>query len=354
MGAACSGDGTQDNVAKKANQVQEAISAVNEDKHNAFKILLLGTGECGKSTILRQLQILYSDGFTKKNRLEFKDAIAMNALESIQSLLHKCMVVGADSPFAVPDSEKESAEQLVTSAWMFGEGPELGAMIIKFWEMEWVHRCFLEGDVILLDSAKYFLDKTAEIFTEDYVPEDQDILQMRQQTRGITCKHFMMDTMSVKMYDVGGQRGMRQHWIDCFSDVGAIMFIASLAEYDQFLMEDSSVNRLNETLDVFESLINLRKFRKCPVFLFLNKEDIFKEKVVRIDIKKYHSKYKGGLNYDEGLKFIGEEFAARKKGKDSGLYKHVTTATNTESVQFVWKAVKSVILQRKMVRGGLL
>jgi guanine nucleotide-binding protein G(q) subunit alpha len=37
-----------------------------------FKILLLGTGEAGKSTFLRQMRILHGEGFSEAHRLDHK------------------------------------------------------------------------------------------------------------------------------------------------------------------------------------------------------------------------------------------------------------------------------------------
>jgi len=41
------------------------------------------------------------------------------------------------------------------------------------------------------------------------------------------------------MYDVGGQRYFRKKWLATFEDVDAIVFVASLSEYDQMLVEDA-------------------------------------------------------------------------------------------------------------------
>ena len=43
-----------------------------------------------------------------------------------------------------------------------------------------------------------------------------------------------------RMIDVGGQRSDRRKWLQCFSDINSIIFIASLTEYDLVLAEDNS------------------------------------------------------------------------------------------------------------------
>ena len=44
------------------------------------------------------------------------------------------------------------------------------------------------------------------------------------------------------IYDVGGSRSVRQHWIPYFDDVQAIIFLAPLA-FNLVLDEDPKVNR---------------------------------------------------------------------------------------------------------------
>ena len=61
-----------------------------------------------------------------------------------------------------------------------------------------------------------------------------------------------------RFVDVGGQRTQRQKWHQCFSDVTAILFLASSSEYDEYLREDWSINRLDESCKVFETLINYK------------------------------------------------------------------------------------------------
>ena len=55
-----------------------------------------------------------------------------------------------------------------------------------------------------------------------------------------------------RLVDVGGQRSERRKWIHCFEDVSSIIFIASLAEYNLSLVEDSAVNRLGNKEQILE------------------------------------------------------------------------------------------------------
>ena len=56
------------------------------DSNKALKVLLLGSGESGKSTILQQLKILHQNGFTNEELLEYKPFIFDNIIEL--SLIH--------------------------------------------------------------------------------------------------------------------------------------------------------------------------------------------------------------------------------------------------------------------------
>lgn len=82
------------------------------------------------------------------------------------------------------------------------------------------------------------------------------------------------------MYDVGGQRSQRKKWVYCFEDVRAVLFVVALSGYDMTLLEDATVNRLEESLNLFEQIVNNRWFKEASFVLFLNKLDLFREKIM--------------------------------------------------------------------------
>ena len=92
--------------------------------------------------------------------------------------------------------------------------------------------------------------------------------------------------------DVGGQRTHRQKWFQCFDSVSSIFFIASTSEYDQVLMEDIRTNRVQESRNVFDTIINNKIFEKIAVILFLNKVDLLERKVSKSNIQDYFPEFK--------------------------------------------------------------
>jgi GTPase SAR1 family protein len=96
-----------------------------------------------------------------------------------------------------------------------------------------------------------------------------------------------------RFIDVGGQRAERRKWIHCFDDVVAVIFFASLSEYDQTLAEAIDTNRMSESISLFKQLLALKFFESTPVILFLNKYDLFEEKIKRVPLTVMYPQYKG-------------------------------------------------------------
>lgn len=125
------------------------------------------------------------------------------------------------------------------------------------------------------------------------MPNDQDVLRSRVKTTGITETTFIIQDLTYRMFDVGGQRSERKKWIHCFENVTTILFLVAISEYDQLLFEDETVNRMQEALTLFDSICNSRWFVKTSIILFLNKIDRFKEKLPVSPMQNYFPDYEG-------------------------------------------------------------
>jgi hypothetical protein len=58
------------------------------------------------------------------------------------------------------------------------------------------------------------------------------------------------------------------------------------------LEDDESVNRMHESLTLFGDIINNRWFQNTSIILFLNKKDLFAEKIKRVDLRCCFPDYK--------------------------------------------------------------
>ena len=85
--------------------------------------------------------------------------------------------------------------------------------------------------------------------------------------------------VSFHITDVGGQRDLRKKWIQCFSDLTVIIYVVDMSAFNENLDEDPSINRLNEALSVFKDIWLNRYLSNVSVILFLNKYDLFADKI---------------------------------------------------------------------------
>ena len=259
--------------------IEKETKLEEQQQRKRIKLLLLGTGESGKSTIFKQIKIIYGEnqGYTTDERTQSKVVIYDNILVNLKALLRKCEthinVSSANQPFvakvlALPEGENANIDV------------EVGEMIQKLWADPGVQATWkLRAEFQVQDALKYYCADISRIMAADYLPNNQDILRARVRTSGIVEEHYNIDGVSFVMYDVGGQRNERKKWIHCFDGVTAVIFVAAINEYNQVLYEDARMNRMDEAVILFDEICNSRWFKNIGMILFLNKRDLFREKL---------------------------------------------------------------------------
>lgn len=202
--------------------------------------------------------------------------------------------------------------------------------------------------VNVIDSHKEYLNDIPRIASPDYKPSTQDVLIARVRTTQVVMEKYRIDGIDFEMYDVGGQRSERRKWIDCFDQVTAVIFVAALSEYDQTLAEAKRTNRMVEALELFRSVCNNRAFSNTSIMLFLNKKDIFAEKIMYSDIaaQRPFCDYAGPTkDFDHGVLYFIQKFKdclIDDEFNDSFI--HVTCATDTNNMEFVLDSTRTIIM----------
>jgi guanine nucleotide-binding protein subunit alpha len=190
---------------KRSNAIDHKIRKENLKNNNRVKILLLGPGESGKSTIFKQMKIIQAKGgFTHDETMAFVQVVHSNCLSQMKLLLTGIFQskISLESPEA-----NEMAVQILNYD---NFSPELARWIKILWQ----------------DPA-----------VQQFYRSKQNLIQLNDSAAYVV--------------DVGGQRSERRKWMHCFSNVHAILFVASLSCYDQNLREDIYQNSMIETLLLF-------------------------------------------------------------------------------------------------------
>ncbi|EDQ85799.1 uncharacterized protein MONBRDRAFT_34038 [Monosiga brevicollis MX1] len=318
------------------------------------KLLLLGTGECGKSTVLKQLRILHGHGFSEQERRGLRLLVHQNLMMSMAAILEALWRKGHLSQ---ADIEAEAKKFVLDYRSNRLQRAPMDLMR-KLWADDVVQATMLLGHTFQLpDNTKYMFEQLDRIADPDYVPTVQDVLHTRFATTGIIEYHFQTPEARLVVIDVGGQRSQRRKWIQCFDDVSSVIFITSISEYDQVLAEDHRTNRMAESINLFRALIQEPSFRNSSIIVFLNKRDLLEAKLQagQTRIRDFFPRYSGDeQNVDEVIAFFREEFILIAAQANRQIFVHVTCATDTELFAKVFNDTRTTIVRQHLQRYDLL
>ncbi|XP_030557920.1 G protein alpha q subunit isoform X2 [Drosophila novamexicana] len=332
---------------KRINQeIEKQLRRDKRDARRELKLLLLGTGESGKSTFIKQMRIIHGSGYSDDDKRGYIKLVFQNIFMAMQSMIKAMDMLkisyGVGEHNALADLVMSIDYETVTTF----EDPYLNA-IKTLWSDVGIQECYdRRREYQLTDSAKYYLMDLDRVAQPDYLPTEQDILRVRVPTTGIIEYPFDLEEIRFRMVDVGGQRSERRKWIHCFENVTSIIFLVALSEYDQILFESDNENRMEESKALFRTIITYPWFQNSSVILFLNKKDLLEEKIMYSHLVDYFPEYDGPQrDAIAAREFILRMFVDLNPDSEKIIYSHFTCATDTRNCSLVFAAVKDTILR---------
>lgn len=355
MGACMSSNSEESEQKKRSQAIDKTLEEDSKRLRRECKILLLGSGESGKSTIVKQMKIIHLKGYSEEELYHYRPTVFKNLLECA-----KAVVTAMENFDIYPQNEENQAYCDYLRNYQLNSYPQVtidhkvGIAVQSVWSDPCIKQLMdRQTEFYLMDSAEYFFQEVLRICNPQYLPDEMDVLRARTKTTGIYETRFQMGQLSIHMFDVGGQRSERKKWIHCFENVTSIIFCVALSEYDQVLLEESSQNRMMESLLLFDSVVNSRWFMRTSIILFLNKVDIFKHKLGRSPLSNYFPDYSGGNDVNKAAKYLLWRFNQVNRAH-LNLYPHLTQATDTSNIRLVFAAVKETILNNALKDSGIL
>lgn len=348
----------QDSLAKTSSDGFPPRGGKNKQGLQEVKMLLLGAGDSGKTTILKQLKLNFEGGYNDRERKLHRNDIFSITVASMRSVLQamphlnvpiqpgnesrKELILGLNPNMTITqDYLPREISEALRGLWY---DPGVRAVVNRSREYQ------------LNDSASYFFHALERMSTPGYLPTDQDILRSRVKTTGIVENVFKVGETHYRVFDVGGQRSERKKWINCFDGVNALVFLVSLSEYDQRLYEAEDVNRMTEALTLFDSISNSRWFVNTQIIVFFNKIDLFAEKLPRSPLSNFFPDYDGGNDdYPAACEFLKQKFLSVYRGEDpSKIHSFLTCATDSRQIQMIMDSVQEILLMANLKSAGIL
>lgn len=124
MACLCSLDEEERAAVLRSRSIDRHLDQEREQWKREIKILLLGAGESGKSTFLKQMRIIHGENYSAEDRLEFRPIIYHNILKGMKILIEIRRKLG----ISLSDPANEDYCEIIIGYRSSNLGPEQFAL----------------------------------------------------------------------------------------------------------------------------------------------------------------------------------------------------------------------------------
>ncbi|KAI9184610.1 guanine nucleotide-binding protein subunit alpha [Blastocladiella emersonii ATCC 22665] len=346
---------------KRSAEIDKQLRDEAKSTGDTRRILLLGTSESGKSTVLKQMKLISNGHLNDYETSEWRRVLQGNIVRCVCELLHGMKSIGlalenpaessphADLLLALPESTYRKPPPTLPDEWV--------AAVVALAKDPALQVAF-DRRHDLFEHITRLMSPACEITNDD-------IIHARQETLACSETRLQMHGLNYKVYDVPGSRSERHAWIPFFDDANAILFVVSTSSYDQVLAEDPTTNRLLESMMVFDSVVNNTLLEKVAIILFLNKIDLLKTKFDPAAFAAHFPDFAPAPPKEDRiehvLKFLyvfaglgsvkleahheAKKFYYLNRKRERKLYVHNTCATDTKQVRVLLATINKIVIK---------
>jgi len=402
---------SKENAAGMVNMQINSKIKQEKGKHTV-QILMLGPGGSGKTTVVKQI-VNSAQIEEKQNEQDIFNAA--QCLEDIHRMLCYdifdlcvCNIREREKrkEFEIEDEDSRNLVDLMAkdSSIFFNRvkiGKRKASQIARIWSCNGIKKTYeYRRKQHVMDNTPYFLDKIMElyIYTGDaeedagdtpnsnsnkeqtdnnnndnnsmsmrYVPQWEDYLRIRDQTTGVLTYDVPAMIQNhewvLRLTDVGGQRSERKKWIKVFNGVHVVIYVMSLSGYDQYIYESLDVRCYDESFDVFKQVVQHNSFENTDFVVFLNKVDLFEEKLKTIPFTVYDPSVEDNSKHDPEMiiQYVQNRFEAiwlhdcpEEWREKRTLFFHSTCSLDTQMMRSVITKVNLASIKRVMRDVGMI
>lgn len=193
------------------------------------------------------------------------------------------------------------------------------------------------------------MEKYAEIFASNYEPSDEDIIKLRDATQKKAQTLVEVAAVNIPIIDIGGLSFYRNIWAEETAAATIAVFVASMACYDQVMSEDHTVNRMVDSIVLFQELVNSAT-PDTHIYLVFSKKDIYEEKIKTRNIVDYFPGYKGTPgDAPQGIKYFEAKFLDKNmidQEKMANVTSYITTLSNLEECRPLLNIISKKVIDQ--------
>jgi GTPase SAR1 family protein len=295
------------------------------------KILLLGAGDGGKSTWLKQCRSLYQM-FSTNELKSYREIVLSNLLDCTRILIN------AAEGFGYEIMDQQAVHQIKTlmdTVQIFvsvstNVTPAIVQHIQDIYEEPAIKKTLQRRrEFQYHENGDYWFENLDRITDPDYVPTMQDLIRTKVKTVGMIETEKVVeigeelinaDNVALSLVDVGGQRCERRKWAHGYRGASAVIYFIALSDFSEVCYEDETTNRLVEALRVFEGIMNYHGKAEAlknvkNVYLVFTKSDIF-QKMIKEKNSTNISEILGEFGKDEVDTSVPIKFQEVEPNKD--------------------------------------
>ncbi|XP_022658775.1 guanine nucleotide-binding protein subunit alpha-11-like isoform X1 [Varroa destructor] len=321
---------------KVNDEIEKQLTREKTDLSKETKFLLLGPNDVGKTTFMKQMRIIGTTGY-EKDLGEHVCPVFIDLVHAMQTIVRAMDLLGI--PYRNPATVE--CAMVVSSVRASDISTALPMNLVealrRLWDDPGIKECYKRRiEYGLGEGAQHFVKNITRITTSGYVPSQEDYLCIKTPSKYISEYNMMLDDeFPLRFVDVGEQKSETKKWIHCFEDVGGVIFMVSLSDYD-------NEAKMLESQKLFQLIARSNWFTESHILLLLNKKDVMEEKVKHgmpfSDIyKDFH-----GVNSDvrSCREYMRRMFAQLEP--DRPVYFFFTNATDTEDIRYVLPTLREI------------
>jgi len=359
-----------DNAIKRSLEIDQYLDE-ESNKEQPRRVLLLGTGNSGKTTMLKQFKAQFAPKPTEEQVKACREIISQNIIHGLILLVE--FLEGTNKKHLLKSEtlglKDVLRNQVLAAGLTIWDEDASGTMYSKMVRIVWndpeVQRTERLSHTISDNEYQtiYFMKRLDTIVEPDYLPSEQDMLRMRSKTKGLHVVELEIpDNPKLEVIDVGGQQNERKKWIHVFDNVDCVVFIFSLGDIDKRLLEDNTGSRYDDAVECFREIVSNPQFRNTGFIVLMNKVDMLR-RMLDEDRDLMHRRfpdYPGRLgHYRDALIYLQNEFQtiyAENEEAEGAIVKQIrpavafypSTATDTENALKIIKGVKDSVFRNSI------